>query len=180
MPIRTIGAGSAAGGGATTLIERLTLASDQTTITFSTIPATYGALRLLVHARTTDSYVESTVRMYFNNVTTAASYRYQQVIRGGLTSTTSGDESRIGLAAGANALANSWGDLTIDVLDYGTTTATTTAYSRGTLRVSASGIYVYNYGLNYESTDAVTRIDLVSYYGGDFVTGSIFSLYGVE
>ena len=38
----------------------------------------------------------------------------------------------------------------------------------------------YYYGLNYESTDAITQIDLVSYYGGNFVAGSVFSLYGVE
>ena len=76
--------GGAAAGGATTLIERVTLSGDQATITFSSIPQTYHALRLTMHARTDDSYLESTIRIYFNNVTTAASYRYQQVFNGSI------------------------------------------------------------------------------------------------
>lgn len=149
------------------LIESQTLGSATATVTFSSIPATFTDLILVIRATTIsanfnmrfngDSATNYSDTSVWGNGSSAASYRSTNNTVIGLTYTSSGAPiSRI------------------QIQDYANTTTYKTALNRQDDSVNATGA---NVGL-WRSTAAINSISIVS--SGTIPSGSTFKLYGIQ
>jgi hypothetical protein len=157
-------------------IATTTLGSATSTITFSSIPATYTDLRVvLVGTSTSAGFV-----VFRFNGDTATNYSYTELYGDGTSAASQGSSSnsRIGLggtAAGINSSATIPSLYTIDVFSYaGSTFKTTLNTSSGDF--NGSGGVERNIGM-YRSTSAITAINLVA--GTSFGIGTTATLYGI-
>ena len=176
------GAGSVAAG-AYELIATANGTGSSGTITFSSIPSTYKHLQIRFTARQ-DTTSNVQVLQRFNNISTAV-YAFHNLFgaagsppvnsQSGVTQT----EIRSGIILGSLETTGAFSNSITDILDYVSTTKNkTTRTSFG--YHSATGSYQARLtsGL-WQSTDAITRIDLIA-ATGNFTTTSRFSLYGIK
>jgi hypothetical protein len=153
-------------------LANLTLGSNQSTVTFSSIPATYRDLRLVVQAingSTTNGF-----RITLNADTGA---NYSQVVMYGTGS------SAISNTDGTNyfylndfiaASTTEYTLSTVDVMDYSTTDKHKAILERG----NRAGAQVTASAGRYASTSAITSLQ-VNTGGGSLGAGSTFALYGI-
>jgi hypothetical protein len=151
-------------------------------VTFSSIPATYTHLQIRLIARTDSGSTQGFIRLTYNNVT-SANYTEHGLFGDGSTISAngaSGDVSGIvQRTAGGTSLANTFGAVVIDVLDYASTNKYKTERSLGGVDLNgAGGLGLYSTAL-YSTTNAITRIDLTP-NSGSFVEYSSFALYGIK
>ena len=149
------------------LIQSQTLGSATTTVTFSSIPATFTDLVLVSNILGSGPQY---ARYRFNG-DTGTNYSFT-VLSGDGTSATSG---RASSQSGLNMALNNTNTLnTLNILDYSNSTTYKTALAK---RGDASfGIDVYA-GL-WRSTSAINSIEI--YSPNNLNTNSTFRLYGVE
>lgn len=176
----TAGAGVAAGA-----YELIATAFPTTsTVTFSSIPTIYKHLQLRVVAKTTDTSTgECWPALRFNS-DAGGNYAIHQLNGNG---SSVGSEARLGRTAGQFATLNDnysstgiFGVSVVDILDYTSTTKNkTTRALSGTQSPASKRISLFsNVWLN---TSAITSITvLFDTYGGNFVSGSRLSLYGIK
>lgn len=152
----------------------LTLSSGQSSVTFSSIPATYRDLQIVVSFAM--SGTGSASRLRFNGDTGA---NYSGVWMGGQgSSTASGSESN---ATGSRVIGYSVGPttgqqtFTLSVMDYSATDKHKSALSR----YSDAGGDVQATATRWASNAAVTSVTIYDVLGQSFVTGSVFSIYGI-
>ena len=166
-------------------IATTTLGSNQTTITFSSIPATFTHLQLRVFARTNrtaQSFANLLIR--FNN-DTGSNYAYHDLFGDGASATASGTATQTSIIAnrltGAGATASIFGAIIVDVLDYTSTNKNKTVRALGGVDLNGSGALSYSSGLYFATPAAINRIDLTTIAGTfDFVQYSQFALYGIK
>lgn len=167
-------------------IAKVTTASSQATIVFSSIAATYQALRIIVMGRDTSSSVNnSNLFMYFNADQTAANYITQNSgVSGGTavtnqpSATTNG--APVGVLPGTSLLATAHAVNEIVIPFYANTTfhkgVISTAWGRyGT----TTNVIVVTRGSSWLSTAAITTITLTA-GGTAFLDGSQATLYGMN
>ena len=153
-------------------------------ITFSSIPATYTHLQIRLLARTTHpsgtdgDYLD----MQFNS-DTGSNYATHQISTNGsavtataFTSQTSMYPSRVGATGLA---ANIFGCIIIDILDYSLTTKYKTVRQLGAYDANGSGLLRFASCL-WMNTNAITSIKLEAGSGTGFEQYSQFALYGVK
>jgi hypothetical protein len=170
----TAGAGGA-GGSAFELISTQVLTSSASSVTFSSIPATYKHLQIRAVARCNASGQRSIFARFNGN----SGNNYAR-------HTLYGDGSEVGSFAGVNQTAlivgecagNSTGSnvyfpAVTDILDYASTSKNTT--TKGLMEIPAIGL---RSGL-FINTAAVSSIELFP-QTDSFVSGSRFSLYGIR
>jgi len=164
-----------------TLITSNTLASAAASISFSSIPATYTDLLVKAIARNTDTG-GGAMRIQFNSDTTSANYTF---IRGLGTGTAATGTSNTGTAGQAfissnDFTANTFGSTHIYISNY----ALSTNYKNTSIDSVSENNTAESY-LNFcsglwSSTAAITSIQLQAGGSFNFVTGSIFYLYGIK
>ena len=153
-------------------IATTTLGSTASSVTFSSIPATYTDL-VLVSAPIGNG--DAQVNMTFNNDTSAF---YSDTIIAGNGSTVTAYRAIQGASIPLDyffSVTTAGGITTINVMNYANTTTYKTALIRsGVASKSAMAVV----GL-WPFTSAINRIDLTA-TSSTFAAGSVFSLYGIK
>jgi hypothetical protein len=154
-----------------TPLATVTLASSAASVTFSSIPATYRDLVLAITAlHNTTSDVQASIRP--NNDSVNASLVYMD---GRSASQASGTDTKIGLYYQSGAVANSPMSVNVQIMDY----SATDKHKTFLIRNGHPAFQVSAYAARWASTSAITSLVIPSLLGGNFQTGSTFSLYGV-
>ena len=158
-------------------ITRTELGSDTSSVTFSSIPATYDHLEVTVYARTDRSAVNDVVNMTFNTDTTASNYDHQELQGAGTTVSANTDAAnfRIGVYASSSEGANEFGIGTTTIYNY-----TKTDRHKHRLTVMGSSERVLLYSRRWEDTSAINQIVLTPNVGDNFLAGSVFELRGIN
>ena len=168
-------------------IATTTLASDTATVTFTSTDdgqvgdfSQYMDLVLITYARSARTGDESPIDMRFNNDT--SNIYVTQMMKG------------IGTSASAVALTATYAQIaelpaTTQPANYRATSITTLfdinsgKHKSGTIRWSRDSSggdgSISLGGLTWPSQEPITEIDLYDLFGGDFLTGSSFSLFGI-
>lgn len=154
-----------------TPIATQTLSSSATTVTFSSIPATYTDLVLVFNPIvTTTSGVD--IQMTFNS-DTVSNYSRTYLLGDGSTASSGRSSTQTSYAPGG-IYNNS--TVTIQIPNY----ANTSTFKTPIARVSIASQYTAaTVGLWRKTPEAINRIDITTSVSSNFNTGSTFSLYGI-
>lgn len=140
----------------------------------------YDHLKLYVEARTDRALVNDGILIYFNGDTTAANYSNAKGGGGSADISSRGDRSDICQIAGGNAPAGMKGTFESIIEWYADTTWQKDAVTKNGYRVDTAEQYAMVTTTQWESTAAITSIQLSTVLGDNFVTGSKFQLVGVK
>jgi len=154
------------------------------TITFSSIPATYTHLQIRLIGRSDRAGVASGDWITFRfNSDTGSNYSIHGIIGDGASAsatntinTTSMEAYRV---AGAASTASAFGAINTDILDYANTNKYKTLRALGGFDNNGSG-FVALYSGAWRSTSAVSTITITPGAGSNFVEYSQFALYGIK
>jgi hypothetical protein len=153
-----------------TPIATQTLGSSASSVTFSSIPATYTDLIIVaspVHNSTIDN-----IQVQFN-LDTTSNYSRTRLIGNGTTASSDRNSSQTSLFAGLDDTGRS--TTIIQVMNYANTTTFKTVLTRSNL----TGYTSAEVGLWRKTPEAINQIKLFHDSGNTFQTGSTFSLYGI-
>jgi hypothetical protein len=164
-----------------TPLATVTLGSATSSVTFSSIPATYRDLIIVVNGRSTESGTNlDTVGGRFNG-DAGSNYSYVGMNAGdsGSPSSNSGTTTNFqgGRLATSNGGRTAFGVCVIQILDYSATDKHKTVLSRGASQTEA--VAVDANASRWANTAAVTSVLLRTAQGANYVAGSTFDLYGV-
>ena len=150
------------------------LASNTPNITFSSIPATYKHLEVRLFQRKSSGGNDA-IRMHLNADTTNGNYAYYAFYGDGTVGVQSiTDNSGIG-----SIRENAWNTTVITIPDY-TSTSKIKSYRSLTGSSSQVGSAAFYVGTVWDNTAAINSISLTVGNGSDFITGSVFALYGLK
>lgn len=166
------------------VIAQTTLGSAAASISFTSIPATYSHLRVVMMVRSAVAGTDDRVLVRFNN-DTAANYDWQRVY--GLNATagasaTAGDTSiHVGSITGSTATAGLASYLDIIIPAYAQTSlhkglVSTCHFSSAN---AAANLGVFIQGGKWRSTAAITRVDLIG-WTANLDAGTTATLYGLR
>ena len=153
------------------------------TITFSSIPATFTHLQIRAFHRAEDNVSGDFPSIRFNS-DTGSNYTQHRIFGNGASAGAAGAASTVGYGAFAYNVAdgsysaNVFGPSIIDILDYANTSKNTTVRSLAGADNNGSGFI----GLNsfvWLNTNAITTITLQPNQN-DFAQYSHFALYGIR
>lgn len=170
------------GGGAMVLITQTVLGADTASFDFTSIPATYESLKLVLTARGAASaaFVNGLLRL---NNDSAGNYQWQYM-----------EASNTSLSGGRNAAATA---ITFGALPAGTATANKagqseilipgyarTVFHKSTFAIGGywngtAGLVFLNVAGEWAATTAIDRVTLLP-SSGNWLAGSVCSLYGIE
>jgi len=170
--------------GAWALIEEQVFVGGAASALFNAIPQTYRALMLLIEARTDNASHVDNVVIRFNGDAGAANY-IQTELRGNNNSPTAAftaANANIVVAEAAQSRASSFGYGKVTIPHYARADREKKAF--GVTNTMGDGVtanepYIINRAVQWLSTAAITAIALTPLGGANFVTGSIFTLYGI-
>jgi hypothetical protein len=158
-------------------LGEFTLASAQSSVTFSNIPQIYKNLQIRVMAR---SSVSDWASLKVNNDSTGTNYKWHYLYgTGSAAGAGAGDGSSLGVLG---LLGNSAqpGVAIYDILDYTSTNKHKTIRILSGYDANGSGQIQLVSNLYFPSTiAAITRLDLQLGSSGQFQANSHFALYGV-
>lgn len=172
------------GGGAPGMVQlaQQILASPAATVTFSSISAAYSNLVLTIAARSATSANSDDVYMQLNGDTTAT---YSRSYVGNTVSTVfNGSQSAVAKATifsvtAANSPANTAGMARVELFDYARTVWQKQAVVQNVSPLgTTASMVVLSEGFNWASTAAINAILFGTVSGANFLTGSVFTLYG--
>jgi hypothetical protein len=157
-------------------------AGGATTITFSSIPATYQHLQIRVLARTNRSAGVDIMSMRMNG-DTGNNYSDHLLYGDGASLSTDRNTTygkiNIQRVASDNLSANIFSPFTIDILDYANNNKNKTVRYLGGYDANGSGRMVFGSGL-WQNTAAITSITLEGLeYTSNYNQYSSFALYGI-
>jgi len=173
-------------GGSEKLISEVVTSSSATSISFTSIPAVFRDLRLVVRGRSALSALTAFVILQFNS-DTGANYDSEEIYVITPTSSNNQNTERLAQTAidrafipGATATANAAGTVEYNIFDYrGTTFHKNLIYNYNAKWNTTTGTIVRGSGMGfYRATTAISRIDLTLQSGSAFVDNSVASLYG--
>ena len=160
------------------LTPSITLSSDTTTVTLSSIPAGYTDLRLVIVPASSSG--TNGIRMRINGDTTAI-YSGTYLDGNGTSAASWRDsaatQAQLSYRLGINTTLTQV--YTLDFMDYSNTTTNKSVICRYNDAASAAGVS----SLLWRSTTAINSLSFnINGFGastGNFITGSTFSLYGI-
>jgi len=160
-------------------IATQTLPSDGQTLTFSSIPATYTDLVLVINATAVSTALDISMRF---NSDTASNYS-RTMLMGNGTSATSGREAnftstQINNISVITSTAAAYTGI-VNIMNYANTTTYKTILSRSNNAVSVAGVEAICH-LWRKTPEAIHTITLTSTATRDMKTGSTFTLYGIK
>jgi hypothetical protein len=154
-------------------IQSTTLGSAQSSITLSSIPATYTDLRIVL-ANAFTSYALDTVKIQFNS-DTATNYSATQLMGDGASASSSRQSSvSSGLLGRAGYQSTRPSMIIADVFSYAGSTYKT-YLSDSAADQNGSGEVLRHVGL-WRSTSAITSVTLMNV---TFQAGAIVTIYGI-
>lgn len=171
-----------------TLINSTTLASDQSTIVFSSIPQTYTDLVLKASLQVNKASPTVFRYMYYvlNGDTTNTWYSDTYLLGDG-ASTASGRDSSATAANTAETPVNATGgganvftNFELYLPNYTSTTSKPFTQNTAMERNVTSGAYNMQQALLYRNTTAITSIGLYISTADNWITGSTAYLYGIK
>ena len=156
-------------------IATTTLGSASSSITFSSIPATYTDLRVVqVLTGTTNAYT----KLRFNG-DTGTNYSSTNIRGDGSTASSQRETSDDGIRINGNYPVTSIPSLnTVDVFSYAGSTNKTVLNSASNDRNGAGGLN-RTVGL-WRNTAAITSITIYEFTGDTFAAGTTATLYGIK
>jgi hypothetical protein len=167
------------------LIQAQTLSSSQSSVTFSSIPATYTDLVFRISARTNLPGANQDINVQYNS-STGANYSQTTLLGNGTAadsyrSTNASTDVALGTVVGATATANTFNSLEFYIPNYaGSTRKPSSMFSVAENNSAAQfNTYIYTAAGNWALTNAITEIKF-SVGSYSFVSGSSFYLYGIE
>ena len=156
-----------------TPIATTTLASAAASYTFSSISGSYTDLILVANAQTTTS--QDALRAQFNS-DTGTNYSYTQLYASTSAASNRGtSQTGVRILNGATNSGSEYGIGTTHFLNY----SNTTTYKSSLTRTNSNYIASSFVGL-WRSTAAITSITIYPESGGNILTGSSFTLYGIK
>lgn len=174
-------------GGAWTLIQKQILSVAAATVTFSSIPGSYSHLVLIAQGRVDDAAEFKDCYLQFNG-DTGSNYSREYLEASATSPSANGDISAVAhiacmAMAGSTASSNMPGTAKLWIPNY-----SGTVFYKNVLSESCRFTLIGNRGHYYtdvidgfwESTSAITQIDITDSGGGNFIIGSSFWLYGVD
>lgn len=181
-------AASSSGSGALTQIARTVLSSPTSSVTFSAIPGTYSGLQIWITATSSATTSFDNIVMQVNG-DGAANYGWAYVNgnkggsgAGGVnTGTANPPVFQMSISPGGFTLIPATGIISIP--NYAATTLFKSATCNQTFSIdvsSADELTTAQFSWGWRSTAAITSIVLTSLNSDNFVTGSTFTLYGVQ
>jgi hypothetical protein len=160
-----------------TLIQSVTVGSGgSSSIVFSTLPNTYTDLVLKISARTNRSNVTDAISLKLNNVTTNQSSLYMESTG---SSSNSGTLSTIrGQSCGNNATSGTFGNCEFYIPNYAGSLSKSTP-SLGVAENRDSAAFMWLVSNLWNSTAAITDIEIINVNSATFLQHSTASLYGI-
>jgi hypothetical protein len=151
-----------------------------TSVSFTSIPNTYKSLYLEYVARSDRSgQTTEVLNLEFNADTTATNYRRQRLSAiGAAASAATGDDNTFAGIPAVNATAGQACYGWCRVIQYAGTAFNKIYINTFLYRSAATTNELSLYSAEWESTNAITRIDIVTVNGSNFVSGTTFRLYG--
>jgi hypothetical protein len=164
-----------------TPLATVTLGTAASSVTFSSIPATYRDLIIVVNGRSTHSANNlDTVGGRFNG-DAGSNYSFVGMNAGDAGSPLSNSGTTTNFQGGRLATSNggrtAFGVCVIQIFDYSATDKHKTVLSRGASQTEA--VAVDANASRWANTAAVTSVLVRTAQGANYVAGSTFSLYGV-
>jgi hypothetical protein len=167
-------------------IQTVTLTSNQSSISFTSIPGTYKHLQVRGIARSSEAQPVTQCKLQFNS-DTGSNYTFHALFGNGSSAASEGYGTgvvngvtpvlRIPAATAASSL---FGLTVIDILDYANTNKYKTVRSLNGYDSNGSGQVNLTSGL-WTSTSAVTSIQITHQAGSaEFVQYSSLALYGIK
>ena len=154
-------------------IATTTLGSAASSITFSSIPATYTDLRL-VFVGTSAANVPGEMRF---NGDTGSNYSRTYLSGNGTSASSSSDSNQTNISMGASAITSTPLMNTVDIFSYAGSTFKTCLIASSDDR-NGSGTVDRQVAL-WRSTSAITEIRLTVDLTANFTTGTTATLYGI-
>lgn len=162
------------------LIQKNILGSSAASVTFSSIPATYDDLLVVVSGRSDRSEVVDIVTFRFNGAANDTNLSGRRLTgNGSSAASASYTYFRAGLVCGNTSASDTFGTLECYLPNYAGSTnksgSSTSAFednaSRGDIEAAAN---------LWSDTSAITQIEVgLTRFGADFMSGSSFFLYGI-
>jgi hypothetical protein len=171
-------------GNGQVLIQRQLLIAPAATVTFSNIPQVFTSLRILLVCRGSAATAQSSMIIQFNG-DSGANYDYQQLFGQVSTPTSATSQGVTGfiiasIMQNGSSAANYPGQASMDIVGYSGTTFYKTICSTNCTCSSTSGQNFVRISAGaWRNTSAITSISMTPDTGGNFVTGSLFCLYGI-
>jgi hypothetical protein len=166
--------------GAYDSIATVTVGTAQSTITFSSIPATYTHLQIRGFGRSSSANMNITLRV---NSDSSSSYTEHYLYGDGTSVAagggTAGTTAFLGTLATSSAGANVFGTSIIDILDYANTNKYKTFRNLSGWDSNGTG-YVWLKSSVFIKTDAISSITLTVEGSNNFTQYSSFALYGIK
>jgi hypothetical protein len=168
------------------LTSSQTLSGSVTTVTFSSIPQGYRHLLLICQARTDRAAEVDGVLIRFNGDSTAI-YDRQSLTANNATLTGAAARAQtsiqIGAGEAANSRASNFSPTEATIYDYASTATEKWTLSQnanfGDVSADAD-LFWRSFAGRWRSTAAITSITILPNVGPNFVSGSIFQLYGIK
>lgn len=155
-------------------IATYTVATTDSTITFSSIPSTYKHLQVRYIARANSGAVAN-FTMSFNS--TGSGYSYHGLYGDGSSALALGTGSASNILAGVvSSTANIFSAGVIDILDYANTNKYKTVRDLNGVDWNGSG-YAVMYSGSFQYTNAINSI---SFSSTTFAANTQFALYGIK
>jgi hypothetical protein len=151
-----------------TLLANVTLASLSSSVTFSSIPATYRDL-VIVYSGSATSGVE--IRLRYND-DAGSNYSYTEIV--GTGSAAQSSTSSTYTFANGGVVYTGLGSLRVQILDY----SATDKHKTGITRSDNAANNVIAYAHRWANTSAINSI-LINSGSVSFNPGFTFSLYGI-
>jgi hypothetical protein len=156
-------------------IQTVTVGTAQSTLSFTSIPATYTHLQ--IRGFTLGSVTAQDVKLQFNS-DTATNYSIHYLQGSGSAASSAGLASQSYIEIGLTGTTANPSVFVTDILDYGNTNKKKTVRSLSGYDSNGSG-YVNLFSGYWNSTTAISTITLTA-YSGNFNTYSSFALYGIK
>jgi hypothetical protein len=158
-------------------IATVTLSSNQTTITFSSIPATFTHLQIRAMALgDTVNGQDAIVRF---NSDTASNYNWHRIYGNGTSVLAQGSGTTTAMYYAGDAIRTLYPATTvIDILDYTNTNKYKTMRNLSGFDQNGAGVLAFWSGL-WRDTNAITTVT-ISVASNNFAQYSHFALYGIR
>lgn len=164
------------------LIEEKVLGAPAASFDFTSIPATYRNLKLIVNSRSVTAANTDSIVARCNN-DSGNNYDYQRVFAAGASISPSdsfgSNNLFLGLTSGANAGAGLSGCVESLFIDYKGAIFNKTVLSQSSLKygTSTNNLSISHTSCFWRSSSAINRLTIFS--AGNLDTGSVASLYGL-
>jgi hypothetical protein len=180
--VSILDSGVAAATSAYESIATTTVSTSVSSITFSSIPATYTHLQLRWIARSDRAATQDFVDIRLNS-DTGANYAVHLLYGDGAAASAAAyvSNTSVGLVfmPGATATASVFGVGVMDILDYTNTNKYTTTRILGGADINGSGRIVLGSGV-WMNTAAVTTLTIITDNASTYTQYSKFALYGIK